>query len=256
MAISTFSRFYYGYEVLLTGNKFQFDEGSGEITSVIPLGVYSPTDLATAIQQELNADGTLSYTVTFNRSSRIFSITASGAFDILAGTGTLSSNGVYDVIGYAFSDYTGASTYEGDVSGSEYVTQFPPQDYVAPGFNVEKQDASVNVSANGQVEVISFGDVEFIEMNLMYITDVLMDGKVIRNNQSGVQDALDLLNFLIKRGGIEFMPDESDVNTFYKCILESTPEDGKGVKFKLKEETGKNLPGFYTTGKLEFRILE
>lgn len=256
MAIDTFSRFYYGYEVTLESNKINFDEGGPELTSTIDLGVYSPTDLATEIATQMTADGGQTYTVTFNRSSRSFTISAAGSFDLLVSSGTQASTSVFSTIGFTGADRTGATTYTGSASGSEYITQFPLQNYTAPGFRIIKSDASVNTAADGTVEVISFSDVSFIKFNLLFITDILMDGKVIRNNPNGVQDAIDFLTFAIKRGQLEFMPDKDDVNTFYQVILEKTRADSKGVGFELVEETGKNLPGIYRTDSLEFRIVE
>lgn len=258
MAISTFSKFYYGTEIVLGADKIDFDEGLGEITATLTLGVYSLTGLASALAESLNAAGNNEYQVTFNRDSRTFTISADANFDLLIDTGTNSSSGAYDIFGFTgVADLTGLDTYTGQSQvGREYVTQFPPQDYVAPGDRQEKGDASVNQSAAGQVEVISFGDIQFIEMDLLFITDLAMDGKVIRNNPNGRQDAIDFLSFATKRGPIEFMPDRNDSNTFYQVILESTPEDRSGTKFKLKEETGRSLPNIYRTGKLEFRIVE
>lgn len=258
MAISTFSKFYFGTEIGLTNNAIDIDEGTGELSGTLDLGVYSLTGLAAEIQQVLNAIGDNTYTVTFNRDSRVFTITSDASFDLLIDTGSQSSNGAYSVFGFTGSvDLTGSTSYVGDsASGSEYITQFPPQNYVAPGFRKEKGDASVNQSASGVVEVISFGDVRFIEMDLMFITDIPMDGKVIRNNPTGAQDAIDFLTFAIKRGAIEFMPDKDNTADFYQVILESTTGGKKGTSFLLKEETGRNLPNFYKTGKLEFRIVE
>jgi hypothetical protein len=259
MAISTFSRFYFGYEVELgvnQNNKLNFNEGGGELTSTIPLGVYSPTELAEEIAEQMTADGGQAYTVTFNRSDRSFTISAAGTFDLLVSSGTNASASIFSTIGFTGADRTGAITYTGSVSGSEYITQFPPQDYVAPGFRVIKSDAAVNVAADGTVEVVSFSDVDFVKFNLQFITDITMDGKVIRTNPTGVQDAIDFLTFAIKRGQIEFMPDKDDVNTFHKMVLEKTRADSKGVGFELREETGKNLPGIYQTGALDFRIVE
>ena len=93
-------------------------------------------------------------------------------------------------------------------------------------------------------------------MDLLFITDLEMDGKVIRNNPTGKQDAIDLLTFAIKRGPIEFMPDKDNSADFTQVILDRTPQDGKATKFKLREETGKNLPNIYKTGKLDFRVTE
>jgi hypothetical protein len=39
-------------------------------------------------------------------------------------------------------------------------------------------------------------------------------------------------------------------------MLESTPEDAKGLKYKLKELYGQGLPGYFETGVLKFRVLE
>jgi hypothetical protein len=258
MAIGTFSKFYYGTQITLTSSKIDINEGGGELTGTLDLGVYSLSSLAVELQQELNAIGANNYVVGFDRNSRIFTITSDGSFDLLISTGTNASSGAYDVFGFSGGvDLTGLSAYSGTVgAGSEYITQFPPQNYVAPDFRKEKGDASVNQSAAGQVEVISFGEVRFIEMDLLFITDLPMDGKVIRNNPTGAQDAIDFLTFATKRGAIEFMPDKDDPATFNEVILESTIIDKNGTKFKLNEETGKNLPGIYKTGKIEFRIVE
>ena len=196
--------------------------------------------------------------MSFDRDTRIFTISSSGSFDILISSGSNASAGSYSVFGFTGgSDLTAQSSYTGNVgAGTEYVTQFAPQDYVAPDFRKERGDASVNVSATGEVEVISFGDVRFIEMNLLYITNITGDGYVIRNNPTGVEDAIEFLTFATKRGPFEFMPDKDNTADFYQVQLESTRLDRKGTKFKLNEETGKNLPGVYNTGLLEFRIVE
>jgi hypothetical protein len=246
---------FFDFEITLDSNKVNFDEGAGELTATIPLGIYGPTQLAKAIETQLTATGLETYTVVYNRSSRTFTISATSTFDLLVTNGTNVASSAFGVFGFTGADRTGASSYTGGVAGSEYITQFPPQSYVAPGFFVEKSDASVNTSPNGSVEVVSFGNVQFIEFDLLYITDIEMDGKVIRNNPTGVQDALDFLTFAINRGEIEFMPDEADVDTFFRMVLETTPSSGDGVGFTLKEETSKGLPGIYKTGKLKFRIV-
>ena len=179
MAIGTFSKFYFGTEIDLTNQSIDINEGSGEVSGTLDLGVYSLTGLAAELQQVLNAIGTNAYVVTFDRDTRVFTITSDGAFDLLISTGTNASSGSYSVFGFTgAADLTGLLVYSGDSgAGSEYVTQFPPQNYVAPDFRKEKGDASINQSAAGIVEVISFGDVRFIEMDLMFITDIQMDAR-------------------------------------------------------------------------------
>jgi hypothetical protein len=258
MAIETHSKFYYGYEINTQNSKIDIDEGSGELTATLSSGIYSPGDLATEIKTQLDAIGTKTYTVIFNRNDRKFTIACdSGTFDILIASGANSGLSPYDLLGFTgVVDLTGFGTYTSDsASGSEYKTQFKLQDYTPKENWLEKVDASVNQSATGEVEVISFGDVRFIEFNLLFITNKPMDGKVIRNNASGVEDVRDFLEFAIKRGNLDFMPNENDPNTYTKVLLETTEASSKGIAYRLKEETSKNLPGFYQTGRLKWRVV-
>jgi hypothetical protein len=258
MALGTFSKFYYGYEITTTNYKLDFEESPGftELTVEMPLGIYAPEDLAFELRTQLDAVGTKSYTVTFDRSNRKFTITAdSGTINLLVSTGTNAAVSFYEVLGFTGSDLTGSATYtSNNSSGSVYKPQFWLQDYVAPSDWLEKSDASVNISANGKIEVVSFGDVNFTEFNILFITDLVMDGKVIKNNPNGVADANDFLTFCIKRGPIDFMPDEDDPNNFYTLVLENTSANSKGTGYKLTEETGKNLPGVFRSGKIKWRV--
>lgn len=257
MALGVFSKFYYGFEISFTNNKFDFNEGSGELTAALDIGIYTPTQMAAELKLQLDAVGTKVYTVTFNRSTRGFTIAAdSGTFSILIDTGTNFSNSPYDLLGFTGSiDLTGSITYTGDsAGGSEYAPQFWLQDYTAPTEWYDKGDASVNETATGQVEIISFGDVQYTEFNILFITNKITDGKVIKYNPNGVQSANAFMQFAIKRGPVEFIPDINSVSDFYNVTLDSTPEHSKGTGYKLKEETSKNLPEFYTTGKLKWRV--
>jgi hypothetical protein len=256
MALGYFSKFYFNYEITIQNYKFDFDEGSGELTAELTLGVYTPTDLAVELKTQLDAAGTKTYTVSFNRNTRVFTVSADvGTFDILISTGTNAGISVYTIFGFnGVVDLTGLGTYLSDPSGSVYYPQYWLQDYVDPSDWLEKVDASVNQSANGNVEVVSFGEINFTEFNILFATNLVMDGRVIKNNPSGVQDLNQFLTFCIKRGPIEFMPDENNVNNFYKIRLETTAANSKAVGYKLKEETGKNLPGIYQSEKLKWRV--
>lgn len=259
MALGTFSKFYYGYEIAIDAYKFDFNEGSGQLTAELSIGIYTPTDLAIELKTQLDAVGTKTYTVFFNRQTRKFDISCdTGTFDILIASGTNNGISVYDIFGFTGnSDLTSSGSYTSNsASGSVYYPQFWLQDYTAPTEWLEKVDASVNTSASGAVEIVSFGDIRFSEFNILFATNLPMDGKVIKNNSNGVANLNAFMAYIIKRGAIEFMPDESDYNTFYKMILESTESSSKGTGYKLKEETGKNLPGFYQTGKLKWRVIE
>lgn len=257
MALGNFSRFYYGFEITSSNNKFDFNEGAGAIVATMDIGIYTPTQMAAELKLQLDAIGTKTYTVTFSRSTRKFTIACdAGNYSILISSGANATVGVYSTIGFTtVTDRTAAGTYTSDdPAGSEYNPQFWLQDYTAPTNWIDKNEASVNVSATGHVEVISFGDTQFTEFNILFITDLAMDGRVIKNNPNGVVNANTFMQFAIKRGAIEFMPSDQDLNTFYTIRLDSTPENSKATGYKLKEETGRNLPGIYTTGKLKWRV--
>jgi len=259
MALSTWPKFYYGFEITTDNYYININEGSGELTAILSLGIYSPGDLATEIKTQLDAVGTKVYTVTFNRTTRKFTIACNtGSFSILISSGTNSTLTSYDLLGFTgTSDLSGSGRYTSDsAAGFEYKPQFKLQDYTDPEHWLEKTDAAVNEAANGLVEVVSFGDINFTQFNLLFITDKPMDGRVIRNNPQGVANLTDFLESAIRRGNVDYMPDEDTPTTFYKLILESTEASNKGIAFRLKEETGKSLPGFYQTGILKWRVIE
>ena len=259
MALGTFSKFYFDYEITSQNNKIGFSESAGfvELTAELDNGIYTPTDLAAELKTQMDAVGTRTYTVTFNRSTRTFTITANtGTIRLLITTATTVDVSVYPLIGFTGADLTGALTYTGNnPTGSVYYPQYWLQDYTSPTDWLEKVDASINQAASGEVEVVYFGEVNFTEFNNLFITNLVMDNRIIKNNPTGVLDANDFMEFAIKRGGIEFMPNKDDVNTFYKLILESTEASSKGIGYRLKEETSKNLPGIYQSGKLKWRVL-
>lgn len=259
MALGVFSKFYYGYEITIDSYKFDFSEGGPQLTAELTLGVYTPTDLAIELKTQLDAVGAKTYTVLFDRSNRKFTISADvGTFSILIFSGTNAGISVYDTFGFTGnSDLTGFGTYTSDSpSGRVFKPQYWLQDYISSRDWREKVDASINQASSGHVEVVSFGDVRFTEFNIMFTTNLVMDGRIIKNNQTGVEDLNDFLEFCIKRGPIEFMVDEDEEDEFEKITLETTEASNKGTGYKLKEETSKNLPGIYQSGRLKWRVNE
>jgi hypothetical protein len=257
VALDSFSIFYYGHEVTAENNRISFDEGGGELIATLTLGFYSLTDYAIEVQAALNDAGALTYTCAASRTSRLITISADGNFDLLFDTGSTSTVSANEMLGFDADDFTGDDTYTGTLpSGSQYRPQFILQDYLSADDNNRLVDAVVNKAANGRVQVIRFGSERFIEMNIKFITDLDMDGKVILNNPDGVDAARDFMNYVIKKSPIEFMEDISTRSTFYKVLLESTPEEKNGTAYKLKEMVSKNLPGLFETGKIQFRVLE
>jgi hypothetical protein len=255
--ISTKSVFYYINGVSSDNFYLDFDEGSGELSAEVESGNYTMAELASQVEAALNSAGTQAYSVTFNRQARSFTIAAPGNFDLLITTGTHVGVDVFSLIGFTGADLTGADSYTGVAAGRAYLPQFRLQSYVDQDDLRKSIQPSVNKSASGIIEVVRFGIEKFYEFNIMFITDIEQGNlSLIETNLSGVSDARDFLRFITTKSEFEFMPDRDNRNNFYTVLLESTDEASDGTGYRLKELYTKNLPYYYETGKLVFRVME
>lgn len=257
MSLRTFSKFYYGYKIDSSNNLLDFQEAAGVLLATLNPGSYTLTTIASEVKRALDAAGLLTYTVTANRSTRKLTISSTSNFKLLVATGTHSGQSCFTLIGFTGSDKTGASTYtSGNATGSSFSNQFKMQDYIKPEHWQEAVSATVNEAASGNLEVISFGNRQFVQMNAMYATDYVMPpNSIIRDSRTGIEDLEALMVYLITKAPVEFMPDENDASTFMTLILETTPESNTGTGFKLKEMYDKDLPGFFGTGDLKMRVV-
>lgn len=253
--INTFSIFYYGYDITPDNIFMNFNEGGSELTATLAIGSYSFTGLAEKIETALNAAGALTYTVTANRVGRTYTIAATGTFSLLASTGSQVATSPWSLIGFS-TDQSGASTYTGTVSGSSYTPQFILQDYIPTTNWRSASQSTVNKTASGRVELIKFGDEEFMQCNFKWITDIAQpSGGPITNSASGVQLFRDFAAHLITKAPVEFMPDTAVRTTFETLLLDSTPDSKDGTGFKLKELYDQGLPGYYESGAYVFRVV-
>lgn len=258
MALSTFSCFYYGFEITSTNNLLNFSEGGSELTAELAVGSYSLTDILDVVVSALNNAGALVYSATVNRTTRIITISASGNFELLTSTGSQIANSPFSLLGFTGSDRTGDDSYAGNVAaGYIFEPQFELQEYVPIENWTGAALASVNKSASGRVEVVKFGNESFMQCNVKYVTNVAQtDQTIIKNDSSAVANLLQFMNYAITKGPMEFMPNISDRAAFIKVLLESTPDSKEGVSFKLKEMYGDGLPGWFETGTMKFRLVE
>lgn len=257
MAIMTYSKFWYGLEIDTNNIYFDFDEGAGENTAILTSGLYSPEQLALELETQLNNVAlTLEFSVTVNRFTRKLVISADGAFDILANTGTHAASGAYSVLGLEFTDKTGASSYTSDNAiGTVYSPQFNLLDYQDPEANQYAVDGIINETGTGRLEVVRYGVKKIMTCTIEFITNNhLASDSYIRTNHRGYEDALLFMQYLVRKGAIEFEIDSEDPDTFIGLILEKTIVDQNGLGFKINEIPDKL--GFYTTGLLTFRVLE
>ena len=102
--------------------------------------------------------------------------------------------------------------------------------------------------------MISFGTVNFTELNIPFITDIDQGSNgAIETNLTGVADARAFLTAITTKNPLEFMKDRDSI-TFEKLILESTKEARDGTGYRLNELFNRGLAGYYETGKLVFRV--
>jgi hypothetical protein len=255
MAIYTRSSFLYGHLIDQTNFSLDFDEGGPELQASLNPGDYTLGTFIAEVERVLNDIGALDYTVTANRVTGLITISATGTFSLLPSSGTRIGVGVWDLLGFTGADQTGGTSYTGDSrSGTLYRPQFLLQDYV-PLENLQgAQTASVNETADGEFEVLSFGTKRNMRCNISYINDYPQrKGAPIENNQNAVSEARNFLLYLVGKNKVEFYPDRDNPNLFQNLLLERTSRDGNGISFELREFLSRNLPGYYETGLLVFR---
>lgn len=260
--IRTKVKFYYGHAIDENSYLLNFKEGAGaELTAELNVGEYSLTDFVTEIARALNDAGALTYSTSVNRSTRVITISASGAFTLLGGTGTNIGLDPFELIGFAYSDTASATSHSGSsASGSVWIPQWPVDSYVSFDDNVQSINGLVRESTSGKVEAVSFGKRYIMEANFKFITDIFQGptssanaSMELDNDSSGVANARSFLTYAISKAPMEVMLNRADPDTFIECILESTPESQDGLSFKLKESYSIKLPGYYETGLLRFR---
>lgn len=256
--IFTRSMFYYGHTVDETNYKIDFKEGADPVlVAEVAIGEYTPTDFCTAVARALNLVGTFDYTVTFNRTTRIITVTAvGGSFVLLAATGDNAANSTLPLMGFTADSALATSAVGTAASGFVWRPQFKIQDFVDFQDQQEAVDGVSRESTSGKVESVRFGTTYFMDARFTFITDIPQPGNNgIESNTSGVSEARDFMEYATTRADLEFMPDRDDVNTYVKCILDSTPESKDGISFKLKEQYSKGLIGYWDTGVLKFRLV-
>lgn len=258
MSLSTYSIFYYGFDVTTNNRYIDFDEGAGELTATLPVGSFTMTQMAIEVARALNDVGLNTYTCTVNRTTRIFTITASVATDFLGATGSNASQSVFPTIGLASSDSLAATSVVGaTAAGSTYSPQLTLQDHVSTSNNKRALSGVVTKSASGSsVSVQSFGEETFLRLNFKYITNRFQppDSK-LRNDSNALANVRAFLDHCITKAPVEFMENVTDRDTFEKLILESTPQSSDGIGYELRELLDRNLPGYFESGILTFKTI-
>lgn len=255
MALLTRSSFYYGHVIDETNFALDFDEGVGEVQASLTIGDYTLESFLDEIARSMNEVGTNEYTVNADRSTRIITISSTGTFSLLANTGSRIGVGVFALAGYDAIDTPLAVSATGEnASGFEFRPQFLLQNFVALENRQEKQEASINVSASGITEVVSFGNDRFTSFDITYITEKPQaKGAIIENNENSISEARQFAEYIIEKNKIEFNPDRDNPDPPQSLILEATSTSRTGTGFELRELFNQNIAEYYALRGLNFR---
>jgi hypothetical protein len=258
--IDTYSKFYYGWQIKSGKNYLDFDEGAGALAAKIVPGKYTLDDLAQAVEDALNEAGSFLYSVIADRTTRLITINSTGPVDYLAANGVnaLLGTSAFDELGYPPVDVLGVSSFTSSASmGVVYSPQYKLQDYIDQQDSRKNRDATLSKSASGKVEIQSFGIDRFFEFSIKFATNIFQpSGGPIVNNQNGVTNLRDFMQWIMDKNYIEFIPDPSSPDIYYRIVLESAAGSSDGMGYKLQEQYARGLTGYWETGVLTFRIIE
>lgn len=247
--LSTMSKWYYGHYIDQTNNILSFNDGTAKVAT-LNVGDYSLTEFVTEVARALNAASSLTFTTSVDRSTRLITITGSSNFELSIASG--ASANPFSLIGFTGADRTGSDSYTGNIaSGSEFKPQLKLQKYIAFGDNEVASYSNVAKSANGTVEVVSFGTDDFMTCEIAYQTNNNTTGSAIEYQANGLDNLRTFLRYATQKRKLEFIPDR-DALGFTKCIIESTNASGSGTGYRLQEYLGR-MPGFFSSGTLKFR---
>lgn len=258
-----YSKFVYGYTLDATNNLLPIKVGATEYQVYIPIGKYSGTTLAAAIKTACEyMIPTQTFTCTYNLSTRKFYISCNVSFNILFATGVIIANSCASVIGFNATDKTvflnpPLFDFQSDnASGNVYSPQFPLQSYNKLGTIKKLTDPVVNKTSDGEIEMVYYGEENYIEFEIKYITELQYpSGSLIRNNQSALSELKSFLNYSILKNIITFYPDENSTDVI-NIRLDKTSEDStNGTAYRIEEEYSANMPNYYKTNKLTWRVI-
>lgn len=137
-----------------TNNKLDFNIGGSELTATPASATYAigttsseTGTLCKAIKDALfAADATGTYTVSYSRTTKLFTIARSaGTFVLLAATGSHLANGIWTSLGFAATDRSAAITYTGTVQVEYAFTHTFTQSGITPPAYTFFLDRSLNV---------------------------------------------------------------------------------------------------------------
>lgn len=251
MALLAPSRFLYGYEVTVNNASLDFRAVAlgPVLQATLTLGYYSLTSLMEEVKRQMQAvDPARVYTVSADRSVaggtqvRI-TIQTNGAYlDLLFASGPRTFTNCAALLGYLVVDRTGSTSYQSQgTSGIVVITSLYGYNFLGTD-HLRRNFGSVNVSASGQKETITFGLQKFWQVQFKFIPAL-----------EWTTNWVSLMTWMIRQRRIEFCPEITSPNTIFEGTLETTGEDGKGLAYRGTEMLPE-YPNYYDAGLMRFRV--
>jgi len=250
MALKNPSLFLYGLQITVENQNISFGTSSSETPgmdtarlAVLNVGYYSLSGLGIEVARAMAAaDPQNIYSCTSDRSAaggtqNRTTISTSGSYlSIYFGTGNASNPAT--ILGFDESDYTGATSYTGTgTAGTPLVPNQLGYTYLPPE-TMQKNFGSLNISASGLKESITWALQSFWQVQFKYIPEDLLS------------DWLPLVQWMIQQRELEFTPDVTVPNTYYAGTLE---DPSQGLEFYFSEMLP-NYPFNYQTPLMKFRV--
>ncbi len=261
MALNNYSAFYYGHTINKNNRYLNFRDAGivdpVQYSGILEVGSFTLTQFGDKVAAAMNAQGTQEYTVTLDRDTRKFTISADTNFELLLDSGNQKTISVFSLLGFTGNvDLTGSNTYEADSpSGEAYITQTPLRNFSDFSRNREKAEAQVKTTPGGITEVVSYSVLERLKCDLPLITNYVPQ-RFIRETATGIEEAEDFMNYAIEKAPLEFIYNYKEPNNFVSCILDKTKQNRKGVGYELREKVKDSLPGYYELTGLVFLRIE
>lgn len=262
MTINTRAAWNYGQTVTQDRNLFPFIEDSEERIATLRIGTYTLETLKDELARAMNQVGDNEYSVSVDRATRRYTISADDDFDIPVESSALKEVSAYSLTGFAGNfDLTGSDSYEAqNPSGFQFIPQFKLQEFVDFNDNQRAGNSVVNQSASGRAEAVSFGTVKIMECNITLQTNITKvtseqcnKSSAITPDPNGVDNLRQFMEFAITKAQMEFIRDIDNPQIFKRVILESTPQNDDGTAFRLQELYARGLVGYFQTGNISFR---
>ena len=259
MALSVYSKFYYGFKITENACAIDFVDGTGVHEAILTVGTYTLAGIVAELSRAINATGGQAYTVTVDRATRKISISADEPFELLCENGANQYQTAFPLLGYTGGiDLAGETSYEGeDGAGFEYEAQFPLQSYLPTWANKRPISGAKKKTATGIVEAVRIGLERRMECELLYVTDIPHpQDHIIRTNVEGVSALVKFLDYATTLAQVEFMEDGQKPDEFEVLVLDVTEDSPDALGYKLREQYDEDLPDYYRTGKLTWYAVE